>query len=256
MRWKYVALVGILFSGLSLTFMSSGWAISQQQAPPQVTLSPPPQIPAPGSILTWHVNGDDNVCKDNDPSDYQSPYCTIQQALNRAQWKDALVTLTLHLSPGTYHENVDVTLSKLQDKTIWIEGAGAGQTIVDGDTDNDNVGDGPVFKFTTSGGLKKMTIQNGYHAQYPGGIWISGTSNNKPTVLLQDLIIQDNKTDSLGGGLGVVLGTVTLNRVTLRNNEAGSLGGAINSTSNSPNNTNLTITNSSLHNNKASLKSD
>ena len=111
---------------------------------------------------------------------------------------------------GNYNENVKI------DKSLTVQGAGEGETIVNGQLS------GPVF---TTGlynpsavvSLKGMTLENGY-AQKGGGIY------NKGTLSLNGITLTDNSASN-GGGIFNDGGKLNLNDVTITNNVASSGGG-------------------------------
>ena len=123
---------------------------------------------------------------------------------------------------------------------ITIRGAGAGLTILDGN-DLDR-----VLDVTATGtlNLSQVTVRNGTAVN-------SGGLQNRGTLNISDAIIEDNvvsgATNSVGGGIGNTLGTLTLDNVIVRGNTASINGGGLYNSSGT-----VTISNSTFENNSAS----
>jgi len=163
-------------------------------------------------------------------------HSTIQGAIDSASSGDVII-----VSPGRYPEHVNFT-----GKSVTLRSTDPADphvvenTIIDGDTDNDGVGDGTAVGFAGTEGeacvLSGFTITNGFGA----GIRGNGTlatiehnviSGNTGTTgggvedcdgIVQDNVVSGNQGDS-GGGLGKCDGTVQRNTVT--ENSATSGGG-------------------------------
>ena len=147
---------------------------------------------------------------------------------------------TINVASGVYTENITL------DKDLTLSGAGAGSTIVDG---NGSVTYQRVvtIPFWAHVIISGMTIQHGHVLTGNSGC---GGIRNLGTLTLTNAVVRDNIVDvydyhDLGGGV-CNHGTLRLNNVTLRGNSA-HRGGAIFS------NDVLTITNSTLFSNTASV---
>ena len=149
---------------------------------------------SPTGVLGYYV----------DPSMATTALGAIQGAVNAAQSGD-----TINTAAGTYKENVNI------DKSLAVNGAGQGITIVNGDQANS------VFYINSNvaATLYGMTITNG-NAGNGGGIKNSGTLN------LNNVLITDN-TASSGGGI-YNQGTVTMKDGSINGNTATWGGGVTN----------------------------
>lgn len=163
--------------------------------------------------------------------------CTLRAGIMQANFIPG--PDTIKLPAGTYK----LTLPGVDDNDqigdldisgdLAIEGAGSGQTIVDG---NGAVTGDRVFHTLSTAGqttLSGMTIRNGVSvynsliqdAGFGGGIYQDGGD-----LSLSDMIIEDNQA-SYGGGLAPSFfnqqGTTNLERVTIRSNQAKEYGGGV-----------------------------
>jgi len=131
----------------------------------------------------------------------------IQSAVNVAQSGD-----TINVASGKYIENVKI------DKSLTIMGAGATNTIVDGNKADSVFAIGmkdPNVDVTLSG----MTATNG-NANDGGGIV------NRGTLALTGVSLTDNAANN-GGGICNFYGTVNLKEGSITGNTANNLGGGI-----------------------------
>jgi Calx-beta domain len=188
--------------------------------------------PGAKAATTWHVSPNSaGACTPADPN-----CATIQAAVNAASAGD-----TIQVAAGTYAEHVSIN------KDLTVNGAGAGQTIVDGTQS------GTVFIINTSTAvnLSGITVTNGKaqsNSPSPcgppscgGGIFNSGTLN------LASSTVSGNSASS-GGGIWNE-GAMTLTGCTVSNNSAPGIGvggGIFNDTGRT-----LTITDSTVSNNLA-----
>jgi hypothetical protein len=154
----------------------------------------------PTGVLGYYVN----------PSMATASLGAIQGAVNAAQSSD-----TINVAAGTYIENVQI------DKSLALNGAGAGSTIVDGNQAGSvfTIGmNDPSVDVTLSG----MTIQNGY-ARNGGGIYNNGVATVKRST------ISGNTAYWGGGGIynGQTAKLTVLGGSTISNNQASDgVGGA------------------------------
>jgi len=180
------------------------------------------------TATTWYVSTTGN---DNNTCQAAGSACrNIKRAIDKAASGDTIV-----ISAGTFFENLDIA------KSLVIQGAGVGSTIIDGsdlDTTVLIAGAGEAIAVT----LTSLTVQNG-HSSSGGGLLISGG-----TVNLSNLAITSNVATSGGGGI-YSLGNLNLNNVTLTNNlsQGGQLGGGL------YNQGTATLTNVVIDNNQANL---
>ena len=160
----------------------------------------------------WYVglNGDNT----NDGS-LEAPYETIERALSSAVDGD-----TIRLVPGVYTESIDfngkqIVLEsmafELNDndliaETYFAPGALGGSCLTINGASNDNVT------------IRGLSFRGGSN-QYGGGISIYSSS-----LILSDLIIEDNSAD-FGGGLYLSGSNASLNNITIKNNGANEGGG-------------------------------
>ena len=129
-------------------------------------------------------------------------------------------------------------------KSVTINGAGAGATIVDGNQGS--------RVFQTSGlsyfaGISNLTVQWGVAAAFTNGGGIS--NGNSISLTLNNVIVQNNAAGS-GGGIANA-GTLTLNNSTVRDNVANASGGGGGGILNAPTTGTLTVSNSTISGNVA-----
>ena len=125
---------------------------------------------------------------------------TIQSQVDSAKPGD-----TIYIPAGTYKENVHI------DKSLTIIGAGAGNTIVDGNQA------GSVFTMGATNSniavtLSGMTIQN-------GNVYEGGGIENHGALTIGDCIISGNNGSLHGGGI-CNYGTITMNSGSINGNTA------------------------------------
>ena len=160
----------------------------------------------PTGILGYYVN----------PSMATASLGVIQGAVNAAQSGD-----TINAAAGTYIENVQV------DKSLTVNGAGAGNTIVDGNLagsvftigmNNPNV-DVALAGMTFRGGSGTIGDPSGNNYVVGGGIL------NRGKTTITDSIVSGNSAN-LGGGVANS-GALTVTGSTISGNRAGMGGGGI-----------------------------
>jgi CSLREA domain-containing protein len=198
-------------------------------------------------LSTFFVNSTDDTFDVNlgngfavDSNGNTSLRAAIQEA-NSLPGPDIIVVPSGTFSISRTGINEDAAIFGDLDITseITIRGAGSALTIFDG-ADLDR-----VLDVTTVGklNLSGVTIQNGT-AGNAGGIKNSGVLN------IVDSVIQNNvvtgATNSVGGGIGNSLGTLTLDGVTVQGNTATINGGGLYNNSGS-----VTIIDSTFENNSA-----
>ena len=152
--------------------------------------------------------------------DYASPVANrIQGAVDASESGDAV-----NVAPGTYFENVQI------DKSLNVMGAGAYDTIVDGQQS------GSVFTIGMNNpnvdvALSGMTIQGGsgtYTERWPGeplvqcggGVWNAGSLS------LTDSVVYDNTANEYGSGIWST-GSLTVDRSFIYGNDKPRDGGGI-----------------------------
>jgi len=177
-----------------------------------------------------------NLCVN--PSNTPHCYATIQDAVDHAK-SNAVMTVVA----GTFHENVAInTGASPKNLSLVIQGAGIGNTIVDGGALDSVFNVGPKATLT----LSKMTIQHGERSgsQELGG----GVRSLATKTTIENCLVTDNSVpDGGGGGVGVEAGSLTISNSTLSDNSAlGGGGGLFFATTTSKT---ATITNSTISGN-------
>ena len=156
-----------------------------------------------------------------------TPCASIGYAIGRADAGDVI-----YIAPGTYTENLQIP------KSLTLQGAGPGLTIIDGNKIGSVVRiDVPSINVTLIG----LTIQNGFASgtdPYGGGIYYQ--SNGQLTISAVDII---NNTGQSGAGGIFAQGQLILNNARVLNNTAGAQGGGGLRLSNTADLTNVTIAN-------------
>jgi len=136
-----------------------------------------------------------------------SPCGAIQYTINnRARPGD-----TINVASGVYTETLTIT------EDLTITGAGAGQTIVDGN----GAGSVATVPGAYTVALNNLTLRNG-SATAGGGLASTGGA-----LTLSGATVANNTVTSDGGGVSVVSGTLTLTNSTVANNTATGYGGGI-----------------------------
>jgi len=156
---------------------------------------------------------------------YLAPGSTIQAGVDAVGSGDEI-----NLAATTYYENVNIP------KSLTIIGAGAGNTIVNGDANRDGVGDGSVFTigYDTNRNLdvilSGMTLTGGTGISTPdpwGGMKLGGGGVfNYGTTTLIDCVVSGN-TAFFGGGIFNKGGILNLNGGSITGNTASQYGGGI-----------------------------
>jgi predicted outer membrane repeat protein len=175
----------------------------------------------------WYVSpsGDDSDCLS-----WATACKTIDRALGKISPGD-----TVNVAAGVYTENVYIA------EDVIIQGAGAGNTVIDGNRSGPTIEVGRYKALTISG----VTVRNGYRSGSGGGIYV----RRDCTVQVTDVTIFDNVTTAEGGGIYMnYLSTVTLSNTTVISNSAAQNGGGI--SSDDPDGT-LTIIDSTISDNAA-----
>jgi lysophospholipase L1-like esterase len=136
-------------------------------------------------------------------------YSTIQAAVNAANPEDIIL-----VAEGTYVENVQI------DKSLTINGAGEGKTILDGNQANS------VFIIGKNNQnidvtLAGMTIQNG--RAFSGGHGYGGGIYSQGRLTISDSSLSRNSAYYYGGGIGNIAGTVTITGCNINNNIDGGI---------------------------------
>jgi hypothetical protein len=162
-------------------------------------------------------------------------YVSIQDAVSNGPENTPLT-----IAAGIYTENISIS------RSVILVGAGAGQTIIDGDAADSVVMVSGAVNVSISG----VTIRNGDATGVDGG----GLLNETATVTLSDSVIENNIAPN---GAGITNdGTMILDNVTVRNNTADEFVGNISICSDCAgggilNLSVMTITNSIVHGNTA-----
>ena len=140
-----------------------------------------------------------------------NPYQTIQKGIDEA----AIFGDKVDVAAGTYRESLfwDV-------KSLILQGAGTGSTIVDGDLDGDGSRDARCLytrNVDDKARVTGITFQNGYAGDYAhgGGIYLESSD-----LTLMDSEIKDSNAYYRGGGLYLQGGAPILNDNLIQNNVA------------------------------------
>jgi uncharacterized repeat protein (TIGR01451 family)/CSLREA domain-containing protein len=194
---------------------------------------PRPAGAAPGAGTTFTVNSTlDEI--DSNPADglclsTPSGRCTLRAAIMQANTTDDLDTVIL--PAGTYtltRPGFDVngaTGDLDVAKSLVLQGAGSGKTIVDGNraVTSDRV----IHVLSTSplASLRGLTIRNGLSFD-GGGLYFEGYG----PLVLTDVVVEHNQAET-GGGINIRLRSqpyvLSLNHVILRDNTATQFGGGL-----------------------------
>ncbi|MDQ2652517.1 MAG: hypothetical protein M3Z20_05660 [Chloroflexota bacterium] len=141
--------------------------------------------------------------------------CTGSAAACGEALRDALEgsTPTLHVCPGTYQGGFSI------DRTVTVLGAGAGQTVLDGNTTM------RVLAITAAGPvtLQALTITRGADAFGGGGVHNVGDL----TLIDAEVIANEVTADNSGGGGGAIISyhALTLHNTVVRGNTSKGSGG-------------------------------
>jgi hypothetical protein len=132
-------------------------------------------------------------------------YPTLQDALSN------VTCTTIQVITGTYPANLVIT------RSVIIQGQAANLVRIQGN------GAGPVISTApgTNVTLQGLTLSDGSAGNQNGGGVV-----NQGTLLIKDVLIENNSTQASGGGVSN-LGALTLVDSTLLNNQAGDTAGAI-----------------------------
>jgi len=172
-------------------------------------------VAAQGTIYV-DVNDGGCVVGSGQPDPYAVVYCNIQDAID-----DAIGGDTIIVAVGQYNEH-DITINK----SLVIQGAGSGSTIVDGQDLS------RVFYINQSTvDMSGMTIRNGNTTSYGGGIY-----NYSGNLTMTDCTVSGNTAKfindwSRGGGIYNYSGNLTMTDCAVSGNTAqsdiGCYGGGI-----------------------------
>lgn len=139
-------------------------------------------------------------------------YSSIQSAIEYANPGD-----TINVSEGIYRENIKTT------KSLVVEGAGIGRTIIDGSYSGPvlTIGPGPSSMGALIVSLTGMTIEHG-KADFGGGVSNQGSGWNEgdSVTTLIDCNITHNVANEGGGGIWNGRGLIKLNDCTITDNKA------------------------------------
>lgn len=193
-------------------------------------------------------------------SSFPSGKCTLRAAVMLANFVSGPTTITM--PAGVY----TLTRPGIEDdafvgdldlkKSVTIQGAGSGATIVDGNgaATGDRVieilNTATMVRLTglTIRGGQALTTTNGAKNSDGGGIYRDGTPSGllTPELHLSDVVVEGNTATSHGGGIYAQAGLVELSNVVIRTNTA-ARGGGLDAT----NAASLTIRDSRVYSNAA-----
>ncbi len=157
-------------------------------------------------------------------------YATIQAAIDAAANGD-----TIYVAAGTYTSTTDPVVN-WNGKSIALVGAGAGQTIIDGQNDRRCLN---LVNVPATARMEGFTV-TGANADGGGGMLLERSS-----LMLTNNTFTDNRATVYGGGMFLDRSSPTLTNNTFTGNSATNLGGGMHISSSSPTLTNNTFTGNS-----------
>ncbi|MCJ7444849.1 MAG: hypothetical protein MUO26_10020 [Methanotrichaceae archaeon] len=148
--------------------------------------------------------------QENDVTNFLVADGTIQSAVDNANPGDII-----NLLERIYRENVHI------EKSLSLIGTGVDKTIVDGDTDNDGVGNGRVFYIGPGIDvtLADMTIRNGNAYNDPTLPLFGGGILNQGNLTIENCDIYDNVASRGGGILSWAFGENDVTTLTVKNSQ-------------------------------------
>jgi len=171
-------------------------------------------VSAPAATIYVAITGSDTAGDGTEGN----PYRTIQKGIDAA----AMSGDTVQVGAGTYREII-----VWDSKSLTLQGAGAGSTIIDGDVDRDGQGDDTcleMFNVPETACLTGFTIQHGRNAEDLGGGGMT-LYDSHATLANNNFTNNDTPYDG-GGGVRIDDSDATLINNTFTGNHASS-GGAI-----------------------------
>ena len=139
--------------------------------------------PAVRVTVTYYVDQNSGNASDGNPCTAPgSPCLTIGAAIAKSGAGDVV-----EVAAGTYGEGLTIA------HDLTLQGAGAGQTVIDGSNNTSN--SGSVVAITATVEILGVTIQGGHAATYGGGI------DNAGALTLFGSTVVNNSTAFIGGGI-------------------------------------------------------
>jgi hypothetical protein len=170
-------------------------------------------------IITYSWSNAQTVNIDGDPYG-GNPYSTINAAITAANDGDVILISGIHTETLSF--NKSITLRGSDPSTDIIQAAASPAS--------DGSGSQVISIFADPATPANITIENlGIRHGNQGGINGGGIDVDKVTglITLRNLIIEDNYTNELGGGLAIAGSNADIIECTIRNNEANKAAGGI-----------------------------
>lgn len=160
------------------------------------------------------------------------PFASIEKAVQKiSSFNDseleATICVTGNIPCNAIIDDDGSTGTKLVAKSLTIQGTGtssggnwktaAGQAILNGDTDDDNAGNGTILLVSAHKPLtlRNLTLKNGKSTSSGGALCYDGTK----TVFIDSCLIQDNEAVDYGGALFFSGSNVSLSYTEITNNK-------------------------------------
>lgn len=186
------------------------------------------------SFVVYVSSSSSSPAGSNDSGDGTSskPYASIEKAIQKiSSFNDAdleaTICVTGNIPCNTIIDDDGSTGTKLVAKSLTIQGTGtssggdwkaaAGQAILNGDTDGNNVGNGTILLVSAHKPLtlRNLTLKNGKSTSSGGALCYDGTK----TVTIDSCLIQDNEAVDYGGALFFSGSNVVLSYTEITNNK-------------------------------------
>lgn len=186
------------------------------------------------SFVVYVSSSSSSPAGSNDSGDGTSskPFASIERAVQKiSSFNDAdleaTICVTGNIPCNAIIDDDGSTGTKLVAKSLTIQGTGtssggnwkaaAGQAILNGDTDDDNAGNGTILLVSAHKPLtlRNLTLKNGKSTSSGGALCYDGTK----TVSIDSCLIQDNEAVDYGGALFFSGSNVSLSYTEITNNK-------------------------------------
>lgn len=186
------------------------------------------------SFVVYVSSSSSSPAGSNDSGDGTSskPYASIERAIQKiSSFNDAdleaTICVTGNIPCNAIIDDDGSTGTKLVAKSLTIQGTGtssggnwktaAGQAILNGDTDDDNAGNGTILLVSAQKPLtlRNLTLKNGKSTSSGGALCYDGTKR----VSIDSCLIHDNEAVDFGGALFFSGSSVSLSFTEITNNK-------------------------------------